>query len=123
MLAPGVGVGKVAPDPRLEGGPTGWTHPRGAGYFLRRIHRHLFMTDVTQPLAAALSDRYRIDRELGRGGMATVYLADDLKHARQVAGQSAAPTPAIASFGPRGKFSRRSTSQAGTFMKLPTARS
>jgi len=32
-----------------------------------------------------LDDRYRIERELGRGGMATVYLAQDLRHARQVA--------------------------------------
>jgi predicted ATPase/tRNA A-37 threonylcarbamoyl transferase component Bud32 len=36
-------------------------------------------------LAAALGDRYRLERELGAGGMATVYLADDLKHARKVA--------------------------------------
>ena len=36
-------------------------------------------------LAAALSDRYRIERELGAGGMATVYLAEDLKHHRKVA--------------------------------------
>jgi eukaryotic-like serine/threonine-protein kinase len=36
-------------------------------------------------LAAALSDRYRIERELGAGGMATVYLAEDLKHRRRVA--------------------------------------
>ncbi len=36
-------------------------------------------------LKAALSDRYPIERELGRGGMATVYLARDVKHARQVA--------------------------------------
>jgi Tol biopolymer transport system component len=36
-------------------------------------------------LAASLSDRYRIERELGAGGMATVYLAQDLKHDRQVA--------------------------------------
>ena len=36
-------------------------------------------------LAAALSDRYRIDRELGQGGMATVFLAHDLKHDRDVA--------------------------------------
>ncbi|MEO7522182.1 MAG: protein kinase, partial [Gemmatimonas sp.] len=36
-------------------------------------------------LAAALSDRYTIDRELGAGGMATVYLAHDLKHDRDVA--------------------------------------
>ena len=36
-------------------------------------------------LTAALADRYRIERELGAGGMATVYLAHDLKHSRQVA--------------------------------------
>jgi hypothetical protein len=36
-------------------------------------------------LAAALADRYRIERELGAGGMATVYLAEDLKHRRKVA--------------------------------------
>jgi serine/threonine-protein kinase len=36
-------------------------------------------------LSNALSDRYLIERELGAGGMATVYLAQDLKHARKVA--------------------------------------
>ncbi len=36
-------------------------------------------------LTTALSDRYRIERELGAGGMATVYLAEDLKHDRRVA--------------------------------------
>ena len=36
-------------------------------------------------LTAALADRYRIERELGQGGMATVYLAQDLKHEREVA--------------------------------------
>ena len=36
-------------------------------------------------LSSALSDRYRIERELGAGGMATVYLAHDLKHDRKVA--------------------------------------
>jgi serine/threonine protein kinase len=36
-------------------------------------------------LQAALADRYRIEREIGSGGMATVYLAEDLKHHRQVA--------------------------------------
>jgi hypothetical protein len=36
-------------------------------------------------LTTALADRYAIERELGRGGMATVYLARDLKHHRAVA--------------------------------------
>jgi serine/threonine-protein kinase len=36
-------------------------------------------------LSAALADRYRVERELGAGGMATVYLARDLKHDRDVA--------------------------------------
>ncbi|MDH3271250.1 MAG: protein kinase [Gemmatimonadota bacterium] len=42
-------------------------------------------TNPIERLNAALSDRYRIERELGEGGMATVYLADDLKHERKVA--------------------------------------
>ena len=43
------------------------------------------MTTIDSPLVSALAGRYRIQRELGAGGMATVYLADDLKHHRQVA--------------------------------------
>ncbi len=43
------------------------------------------MTDVLDRLRKALADRYAIERELGRGGMATVYLAEDLKHHRHVA--------------------------------------
>jgi Tol biopolymer transport system component/tRNA A-37 threonylcarbamoyl transferase component Bud32 len=43
------------------------------------------MSDALERLRAALADRYRIERELGRGGMATVYLAEDLKHKRHVA--------------------------------------
>lgn len=42
-------------------------------------------SDAITRLNAALEDRYRIERELGAGGMATVYLADDLKHERKVA--------------------------------------
>ena len=41
--------------------------------------------DQLERLTAALADRYRIERELGAGGMATVYLASDLKHDRKVA--------------------------------------
>jgi len=40
---------------------------------------------IEQQLTAALADRYRIERELGRGGMAVVFLAHDLKHDRPVA--------------------------------------
>ena len=36
-------------------------------------------------LKTALADSYAIERELGQGGMATVYLAEDLKHRRRVA--------------------------------------
>ncbi len=43
------------------------------------------MTESSARLTTALADRYRIDRELGQGGMATVYLAHDLKHDREVA--------------------------------------
>ena len=43
------------------------------------------MTSPQAKLATALSDRYRLERELGQGGMATVYLAEDLKHDRKVA--------------------------------------
>ncbi len=42
-------------------------------------------SDVLERLKAALADRYRIERALGSGGMATVYLAEDLKHERKVA--------------------------------------
>jgi serine/threonine-protein kinase len=43
------------------------------------------MSEAWERLAAALADRYRIERQLGQGGMATVYLAHDLKHDRKVA--------------------------------------
>ena len=43
------------------------------------------MADVAPRLVAALADRYRLEREVGAGGMATVYLAHDLKHERDVA--------------------------------------
>jgi serine/threonine-protein kinase len=43
------------------------------------------MTEIQRRLTAALAGRYGVERELGQGGMATVYLAHDLRHERQVA--------------------------------------
>ncbi len=43
------------------------------------------MPEITARLSTALADRYKIERHLGEGGMATVYLAHDLKHDRKVA--------------------------------------
>ncbi len=43
------------------------------------------MSDAVSRLNAALEGRYTIERELGEGGMATVYLADDVRHRRKVA--------------------------------------
>jgi eukaryotic-like serine/threonine-protein kinase len=43
------------------------------------------MTDTLTRLTAAIADKYTIERELGQGGMATVYLAQDLRHQRKVA--------------------------------------
>ena len=58
------------------------------------------MSDLSQRLQNALSERYRIERELGRGGMATVFLAEDLKHGRRVAIKVLDPEVA-ATIGPR----------------------
>ena len=43
------------------------------------------VSDLVSVLSTALAGRYRVERELGRGAMATVYLAQDLKHHRKVA--------------------------------------
>ncbi len=43
------------------------------------------MADLLEQLKEALQGRYTIEREIGRGGMATVSLVEDLKHRRKVA--------------------------------------
>src|SRR6267378_2351646 len=60
---------------------------RGTGELHRDFQEDSFpsMERVQEALSAALGDRYTIERVLGRGGMATVYVADDLRHSRQVA--------------------------------------
>ena len=57
------------------------------------------MTTQFDRVAAALANHFRLDRELGQGGMATVYLAEDLKHHRKVAVKVLRPELA-ASLGP-----------------------
>jgi serine/threonine-protein kinase len=42
------------------------------------------VTDTLARLADAVQERYRIEREVGQGGMATVYLAHDLRHKERI---------------------------------------
>lgn len=53
--------------------------------FPLRVIFHAPMSDVQTRLQGSLTERYRIEQEVGRGGMATVYLAQDLRHHRNVA--------------------------------------
>jgi hypothetical protein len=69
------------------------------------------MADPLQGLSPALAGRYTLERELGRGGMATVYLATDLKHQRQVALKVLRPELAAVLGGER--FLREITLTAG----------
>ena len=59
------------------------------------------MPDTIERVRAAFADRYEIEREVGQGGMATVYLARDLKHDRQVALKVLRPELAAAMGGDR----------------------
>jgi hypothetical protein len=61
--------------------------------------RGVFLPAVPEGFAAPLADGFRIERELGRGGMATVYLAEDLKHGRRVAIKLLIPE-VVAAIGP-----------------------
>src|SRR5437762_12957804 len=70
----------------------------------RSVSRHdsfPSMERVREALSAALGDRYRIERVLGRSGMATVYVAEDLRHRRQVAIKLLRPDVAAASVADR----------------------
>jgi len=69
------------------------------------------MSETVERMNAALADRYTIERELGAGGMATVYLAEDLKHRRKVAVKVLRPELAAA-LGP-GRFLREIEIAAG----------
>jgi len=53
------------------------------------------MTDVLDRLKTALADRFALEREVGRGGMAAVYLATDLRHGRPVAVKVLRPEIAV----------------------------
>jgi hypothetical protein len=86
MLPWTVTVGKPRVSARLTfsvAGPKEAERPRLA----RRsgLRHSLPMSDPATRLAAALAGHYRLERELGAGGMATVYLAHDLRHERKVA--------------------------------------
>jgi eukaryotic-like serine/threonine-protein kinase len=61
-------------------------------------HHAVPMTPLPEGLPPVLAQRYRLEREVGAGGMATVYLAEDLKHHRQVAVKVIRPE--LAAIGP-----------------------
>ena len=71
--------------------PNGWTTPIPPCILATRVIGGSFPTEVQlaldelERLQAALADRYTVEREVGRGGMATVYLAEDVRHHRKVA--------------------------------------
>lgn len=52
---------------------------------MRPLRGAPYAMELREQLAAALGDRYQVERELGQGGMAVVFLAQDLKHQRRVA--------------------------------------
>src|SRR6266513_3142567 len=65
---------------RVHGTARGERAGHGGEAFVAQVSPERAVSEDPPRLAAALADRYRIERALGRGGMATVYLAHDLKH-------------------------------------------
>ena len=61
------------------------SHELPSGRLRVSVPSYFPMTEITSRLSTALADRYKIEREIGAGGMATVYLAEGLKHKRKVA--------------------------------------
>ena len=59
--------------------------PQQRGYISPTLNRSSAVTDLRMQLQTALATSYTLERELGRGGMATVFLAQDLRHDRPVA--------------------------------------
>ena len=53
------------------------------------------MTEITARRSTALADRYKIERHLGKDGMANVYLAHDIKHECRLAVKVLRPEPAV----------------------------
>ena len=59
------------------------------------------MSEIPVRLRDALGDRYLIEDEIGRGGAATVYLAEDLKHGRKVAVKVLRPDTGLSAYEPQ----------------------
>ena len=95
-------MGKVRTQPRSAHGPATFFSDSRTDRFLARLTARVRsyraraplvlplrakdnVSDSLTRLQAALGDRYAIEREIGEGGMAIVYLADDLRHHRKVA--------------------------------------
>src|SRR2546428_379146 len=95
----GHGVGEVTRHSAKSCTPRSHIAPgqrAGLQRWSRYAHETAPVNDLFTHVQAALAGGYAIERELGRGGMATVYLAQDLKHGRPVAIKVLAPELAAA---------------------------
>jgi len=78
--------------------------------------------ELLAQLATALGERYRVERELGHGGMAVVFLAEDLKHRRRVAIKLLNPICrlSLAATGSSARSKSRRPSSTPTFSRCMT---